>query len=260
MKTILINGVETFIGADASALDRKKKTVVFLHGSGMNHKSWQTIPAWFLDNNFNVIAPDFPAHSDSSGAAFSTIEESTQWLKLLESQLNVQFDYLVGHSQGFLTALEFAARYSEGLEGIVGIASAYAIPVNQDLIDTAEASPIDAANLMIKWSLSSEYADRIKGQDEGDLLEKLAKSMAKNVLAEDLKACAAYKNGVAAAKLIDVPSLMVLSAQDKMTPIKHGLETSKVLGSEVEILEEVGHMLPLEAPNEVLACLSRFIV
>ena len=259
MQTILINGVETFIGVDPNALDRTKKTVVFLHGSGMDHKSWKTISAWFLDNSFNVITPDFPGHSESSGVASSTIEESAQWLKLLESQLNVQFNYLVGHSQGFLTALEFAARYPSGLEGIVGIATAYTIPVNQDLIDTAEKSALDAANLMLKWSLGSEYIDRLKGSNGKTLLEQLAESMAGNSLAEDLKACAAYQNGVAAAERMSVPSLMVLSVEDKMTPIKHGLETSKVLGSDVEVLEQVGHMLPLEASDKVLACLRRFV-
>ena len=82
--------------------------------------------------------------------------------------------------------------------------------------------------------------------------------MARNPLAVDLTCCAEYTGGEAAVQAIEQPSLMLLAAQDKMTPIKAGLATAQALRAEVIRFANSGHMLPIEAPREVLNALRDF--
>jgi pimeloyl-ACP methyl ester carboxylesterase len=53
---------------------------------------------------------------------------------------------------------------------------------------------------------------------------------------------------------------MILVSQDKMTPLKAGLVVAKNLNAKLTVLEGFGHMLPIEAPKQVLAALREFIL
>ncbi len=57
---------------------------------------------------YSVFAPDFPAHSLSEGEALTSIELMAAWLVRALDTAKVDKVYLVGHSQGFLVALESA--------------------------------------------------------------------------------------------------------------------------------------------------------
>ena len=45
-----------------------------------------------------------------------------------------------------------------------------------------------------------------------------------------------------------------------MTPIKAGLRVAKNLDAKLTVLKDSGHMLPIEAPKQVLVALREFIV
>ena len=42
-------------------LDITKKTIVFLHGSGLSHIVWSLSEQFFSNNDFNVLSIDLPA-------------------------------------------------------------------------------------------------------------------------------------------------------------------------------------------------------
>ncbi len=73
-----------------------------------------------------------------------------------------------------------------------------------------------------------------------------------NPLFEDLVACRDYARGDDIAKSIKLPSQLVLARKDKLTPIKAGLAFAQILGAKVTIIEDYGHMLPIEAPKATL--------
>jgi pimeloyl-ACP methyl ester carboxylesterase len=53
---------------------------------------------------------------------------------------------------------------------------------------------------------------------------------------------------------------MILAGQDKMTPIKAGLAIADQLQAKLVVLKDYGHMLPIEAPKQVLVALREFIL
>ena len=257
---LMVNGVETYLGTGGKEFDASLPTVLFLHGSGLDHRSWALQTRWFAYNGFGVLAPDFPGHSLSKGEACTSIEQSAQWLADVLDAAGVSAAHIVGHSQGFLSALELATIKPSLIKSLTGIGTAAAIPVNPALIDTAKKSAPKAADMMVQWGFGSQIhmgVSPIPGMQPIAIGRQI---MGNNPLAADLQCCADYSGGSDAVSKVEVPAAMILGGQDKMTPMKAGLLVAKNLNAELTVLKDYGHMLPIEAPKQVLLALREFIV
>jgi len=82
---------------------------------------------------------------------------------------------------------------------------------------------------------------------------------APGVLHTDLAACAAWKAGAEAARRVRCPTLVMIAANDIMTPPKAGHELARLIaGSRAVTVADSGHMLVAEAPDAVLDALIDF--
>ncbi len=63
-----------------------------------------------------------------------------------------------------------------------------------------------------------------------------------------------------AVREISLPALCIVGAEDAMTPVKYSdyLRTA-MRGSRLEVIEEAGHMLPLERPDEYNRKIREFL-
>jgi pimeloyl-ACP methyl ester carboxylesterase len=167
--------------------------------------------------------------------------------------------HLVGHSAGFLIALEAANALGDKLKTLTAVASAAAIPVNELLIETAKNSSQDAADMMLKWGFGNKSQ---KGTSAVPGMQPIAigrQIMSNNPLAVDLIACSKYTDGLSRATEIVVPSNVVLATEDKMTPHKLGIELAEALNAEVTSIRNTGHMLPMESPKASLDAIRPLI-
>jgi len=257
---LLVNGFETHVATGGKEFEKKLPTVLFLHGSGLDHRSWALQTRWFAYNGFGVLAPDFPGHSLSNGAPCTSIEESGKWLSDFLDAVGVEKAHIVGHSQGFLSALELSKLKPTAVKSLTGVGTAAAIPVNPMLIDTAEHSPTKAADMMLQWGFGHQTQMGVSATPGMQPIAIGRQIMRNNPLATDLQCCADYSAGVDAAQLITAPSAMILADGDKMTPIKAGLAIAEQLEAKLVVLRDYGHMLPIEAPKQVLVALREFIL
>jgi pimeloyl-ACP methyl ester carboxylesterase len=253
-------GADTHVATGGKEFDASLPTVLFLHGSGLDHRSWALQTRWFAYNGFGVLAPDFPEHSLSKGHACKTIEESGRWLHEFLHVAGVEKAHVVGHSQGFLSALELLKLKPDLVASLTGIGTAAAIPVNPMLIDTAKKSSMQAANMMLQWGFGSATHMGVSATPGMQPIAIGRQIMGNNPLAADLQSCADYSGGDDAVSQVKAPSSMILASQDKMTPLKAGLVVAKNLNAKLTVLEGFGHMLPIEAPKQVLAALQEFVV
>lgn len=256
-----LTGRRTFIATGGKTFDPGLPAVVFLHGSALDHRCWALQTRWFAFHGYSVIAPDFPGHSLSQGDPLASIEAMSDWLWALLDTLSVTACSLVGHSQGGLIALEAAARRPEQVRSLSLIATAAAIAVNPQLLATARENRAAAVDAMLQWGFGTRYQfglSQVPGQAPIGIGHRI---MCQNPLAMDLQACSDYTNGATAAGSVSCPAQLILARQDRMTPAVQGLKLADHLQDLQSqcVLEGVGHMLPMEAPDQCLSALQPFI-
>ena len=238
-------------------IDVKKKTMVFLHGSGLSHIVWSLTEQFFFNKNFNVLSLDLPGHGNSDGPCLDSIEKIADWLEEVFKKLNLNDLILVGHSQGCLEILEYAHKYKSRLKKLIFVGGSNKMPVHPDLIELAKNGDSDAIKLMMKWGY--EGSKKFIG---GNPVEKIIQSPRdiSEILAVDLIACNNYLNGFEAAKKINLPSLVILGELDKMVNLESGKKFSNLLeNSTTHIINECGHMIMIEKAFEMREKILKFL-
>lgn len=258
-----VNGKQVFASTGGKAFDNSKPVVLFLSGSALDHTFWALHSRFFAFRDYSVLCVDTPGHTHSEGPELTSIEALGDWLNDVVETLGADNLSIVGHSQGCLTALEYVSRFPNKVRSVSFIGSGFATPVNAGLIEAAENDPDAAIDMMISWGFG-EAGHLHQGPIPGNSMAaggwKTMKRNAPTGLAIDLKACNAYANGEAAAAKIACPQQVILASKDRMTPRKAGMKLVETLKNpEIHLLEDCGHMIPLEAPDECRLLLRNFI-
>ncbi len=260
---VLINDKSIFVGTGGKKLEKGKKNLIFIHGSGGSHLSWFLQTRYFAYEGYNVISPDFPGHGFSEGDPLNSIENMSDWLDLLIKKLNLAEVNLIGHSQGCLISLEASRSSSYKIEKIILIGGSVSIPVNPYLIETSAKDSAKASSILKSWGHSkiAHIHDHTHPGFSHLNLGKRVMAMNKDTsLNLDLLACNSYKHGYDAAKNLSKPCLIIIGKKDLNTPAKFGREMSKLIaGSKLVELENAGHFLQSEFPEKVNKEISFFL-
>ncbi len=262
-----VDGKKTFAATGGGDFDPARPAVVFLHGSGLDHRFWDGYVDSFAASGYTVLAPDLPGHTNSEGPPLDSIEDMAGWLDNVLTQVGAGRVSLVGHSQGCLVSLEYAARHPHGLRSLSLIASGLATPVNPALIEAAGKEPDAAVEMMLSWGFGGRDTPPEERERLAPLIRlggEIMRGNAPEALRADLVACDTYRNGQAAARGIRCPAQVILGGQDRMAPREAGLGLARGLygdggEAELDIMEWSGHMVPLEAPDECRRRLHGFI-
>jgi len=255
-----VNGIETFVANGGREFDRSRPTIVLLHGAGFDHTTWALHSRWFAHHGYGVLAPDLPGHGRSSGAPLRTIGDMADWTAALLQAAGVAKATLVGHSMGSLIALETAARHPAMVTALGLIGTAAAMSVGSDLLKAAEANDHAAVDMVSIWGLG--FHAEVGGSLAPGLwmhtgAQRVLERCRPGVLFSDLSACNAYRDALAAAAGIAVPTTLVLGERDMMTPARAGKALAAALpNSRTVVLPGAGHMMMVERPDELLAALQ----
>lgn len=259
---ITVRGADTFVSTGGRPFDPEAPVLLFIHGSGQSHLSWLLQTRYFANRGWSVLSPDLPGHNLSGGDVLETIEDAADWCIDLLDAAGVKTATLIGHSQGGLVTLEAAKRHPQRIEKIAVIASALAIPVNDALISMAEDDEHKAIRFMVSWSHGKEghrHDHTMPGQSHLFYGEQVMANNAMGVLKTDLLACNIYQDGAEAAAGIACPSLCILAAKDRMTPVKAGLAMADALeNSRQHVISDAGHFVHSEKSVETNALLRPF--
>jgi pimeloyl-ACP methyl ester carboxylesterase len=256
---LLVNGKETFVATGGKAFDTSLPAVVFLHGAGFDHSTWALHSRWFAHHGYAVLAPDLPGHGRSAGKPLATIAEMADWTASLLRAAGPQQAKLIGHSMGSLIALETAARHPDQVSGLSLIGTAATMTVGPDLLKAAETNDRAAVDMVSIWGLG--FAAELGGSLAPGLwmhqgAQRVLQRCAPGVLHNDLAACNAYQNALAAAAEIKVPATIILGERDMMTPAKAGKTLAAAIpDARTIVLSGAGHMMMVEQPDELLAAL-----
>jgi len=246
-----------FVSTGGMDFDKEKPSILLMHGSGLTHIVWSLHEQFYASQGFNILSVDLPGHGNSEGPSLKSIEEISDWVKSLMNVLNIKKIIIIGHSQGCLVGIDFASRYPNLVNSLVLVAGCYKMPVNQDLINYAEAGDEKAILLMMKWGYEGS-----KAFIGGNPVKKIINSSReiREVLAVDLNACNNYKGGKESLEKINCQTLCIFGDLDKMVPLEVGNKmTSMIKNSEKKIIKNCGHMIIFEKAFEMRKIVKEFL-
>ena len=246
-----------FVSTGGMDFDKAKPSILLMHGSGLTHIVWSLHEQFYVLQGFNVLSVDLPGHGNSEGPSLKSVEEISDWVKSLMNVLDIKKLIIIGHSQGCLVGIDFAARYPNLINCLVLVAGSYKMPVNQDLIDYAEEGDEKAVLLMMKWGYEGS-----KAFIGGNPVKKIINSSReiREVLAVDLNACNNYKGGKESLEKINCPTLCIFGDLDKMVPLEVGNKmASMIKNSEKKIINNCGHMIIFEKAFEMRKIVKEFL-
>ena len=246
-----------FVSTGGMDFDEEKSSILLMHGSGLTHIVWSLHEQFYASQGYNILSIDLPGHGNSEGPSLKSIEEISDWVKSLMNVLDIKKIIIIGHSQGCLVGIDFASRYPNLINDLVLVAGSYKMPVNQDLIDYAEAGDEKVILLMMKWGYEGS-----KAFIGGNPVKKIINSSReiREVLAVDLNACNNYKSGKESLEKINCPTLCIFGDLDKMVPLEAGNKmVSMIKNSEKKVINNCGHMIIFEKAFEMRKIVKEFL-
>jgi pimeloyl-ACP methyl ester carboxylesterase len=256
---LAVAGADAYVYTGGRAPDPARPAVVLLHGAGMDHTVWTLVARHFTRHGRCVIVPDLPAHGRSAGAPLGSIEAMADWLVALLDALGLPQAALCGHSMGSLVALDAAARYPDRARALAMVGTTVPMPVSQAILDDSAANRHSAFDMLTQWGYSRRH--QFGGNSNpgiwmwGATLRLFERSRP-GVLNADMNACNAWTVGLERAAAVRCPALLVLGAEDRLTPVRGTKALQQAFArAEVRVLDGAGHTLMVEAPNALLDAL-----
>jgi pimeloyl-ACP methyl ester carboxylesterase len=254
-----VDGRAVFAYTANHGVEPGKRTVVFVHGAGLDHSWFGLQSRYFGYHGWNVLALDLPGHGRSPGPALGTVGAMADWVARVLDAARVERAALVGHSMGALVALDCAARHPGRVDRIALIATAYPMKVAEPFLEAAKRNEYSAFDMHTVWG----HAPRVPlGANPnpgmwmyGDTQARLER-LAPGVLYADLKASHDYVFSGS----VKCPTLFILGRRDIMTPPRAAKTLQEQLpDAKTVLIEGSGHSLMAEAPDAVLDALIGFL-
>jgi pimeloyl-ACP methyl ester carboxylesterase len=185
------------------------------------------------------------------------------WVIAVLDALDISDAALVGHSLGSLIALECAASHSERVRAIALVGTTSPMPVSDAILDAAEADDHAAFDMLTQWGFSKRHqfgGNRNSGIWMIGNTLRLYERSGPGVLFHDMRACNEYTTGTDQAAKVTCPALLILGAEDRLTPVRSTRALQEAIPSPVvEVLPGAGHTIMVEAPNAMLDALHKVL-
>jgi pimeloyl-ACP methyl ester carboxylesterase len=255
-------------------------TVVLAHGYALDHRSWHRVVE-ALGDTCQVIAYDHRGHGTSGPATkeTATIEQLGEDLGELIERLVPPSGrvVVVGHSMGGMAAMAMAERrpmlYRQRVVGVVFVSTAMT-----GLAETSLAWPKAVGKLVrelerafgpivravrekiepaktagLRWWL---FGDQPREEDVA-LTAEMVWAHWPETVALFRPAVDRYDREAALTVAGERPVIAIVGDEDRLCPESNAEALAKAVGGEVVVVPDAGHMLPLERPDEVAACVAR---
>jgi len=232
--------------------------VVFLHCWGGSTRTWSRIIA-ALPPRYRTVAIDQRGWgaSEHPTRGYSVAELADDTEGAIEA-LGLERYILVGHSMGGKTAQLVASRCPKGLVGLVLVAPAPPSPLK---IPEELRVMLEGPNVREFVTMALEQMLTYKPLSRED-----AELMISDAIRGSADARAAWGRQTSleditdAVSHIDAPTLVISGDHDKIQPIETLRREllPRISGADMQVLPDVGHLSPLEAPGEIARRLDSF--
>ncbi|HEX8333415.1 MAG TPA: alpha/beta hydrolase [Segetibacter sp.] len=240
--------------------------VVLLHGFGEDSRIFNH-QVNFLTKYYKVLVPDLPGSgkSDLLTKENVIIDDYAECLHDLLQHEGITSCKLLGHSMGGYITLAFAEKYPQMLTGF-GLIHSSASADNEEkkknraqgikLINEYGAFPF------LKNTIPNLFGQAFKKNNPGAVEELVEQSrqFSKEALIQYYTAMMNRPGRIQVLENASVPILFVLGNEDVAAPLKIVLNQVHLPSiSHIHILDNVGHMGMLEAPDQLNNFMLEFV-
>ncbi len=239
--------------------------ILFLHGVGSDKSVWRPQLAHFGSSR-RAIAIDYPGYGESELDAGATRDDFARAAFATLDALGIERAHVCGLSLGGIIAIAMHALAPARCASLI-LADSFAIhPDGQAIHDRAVA----ASHAMTMRDLAEARAPLLLGAAASDAIKREV------IATMGAIESAAYRQGAAAvwladqqtrAAAIDVPTLVLVGEEDRITPPSLSRALAEIVGSAAPhrppvtfvTIAQAGHLANLEQPVAFNAAVNRFI-
>lgn len=229
------------------------KTVVVLHGWGDNIAGISPFLKG-LSASYDVVAMDVPGFGGTQAPNTSWgLDEYAHFLESFLVKLNIKPYAIIGHSNGGAIAIR-ALAHGLKTEKLILLASAGVRGDNKRSVGVAKV--LTKVGKVLAKPLPQQAQRKLRSKvyttlGSDMLVAEHMQETFKRIVADDVRADAAK---------ITQPTLLVYGQNDTSTPVHIGMTLQAAIPkSRLEIIPNVGHMLPTDATTTILKFITDFI-
>ena len=239
---------------------------MFLHGIGGNRENWTHQLASF-SVNYRAVAWDARGYGDSDDyVGPCRFEDFSDDLARLLDHLDIERAHLVGLSMGGRILMDFAVRHSERVRSLV-IAGSFPsfgtalTPQQQQEFMRLRREPLERGQSFAQ--LAPQLIAALAGPNAGArVLERMVGSISRLRVASYLKTLEATLHFDRTAELpqIEAPTLLLYGEFDTLVTPEAGRRVQQAIrNAEYHVVEGVGHLINIEAPEAFDALVLEFL-
>jgi len=253
IKTQAVDGLKIAYWMNDEGWVKGKKTLIFIHGSGGDHKNWED-QYKHLDKDFNILAVDLPGHGRSEGKGEQEVIRYVEWVKKLIEALKLEKPVMIGHSLGAAISLTTAIHHGSMLSGIIPVGGGVRMPVNETILDGIRKDITPIISLVIKFSITKENRERLAG-----FLAEGLSAADPEVMYGDFLSCDRLDIAEAIAG-IRIPTLIICGEEDKMTPpALSQFMQDHIPGARLALIPKAGHFVMMENAADFNKAVREFV-
>ncbi|MGE3316221.1 MAG: alpha/beta fold hydrolase [Planctomycetaceae bacterium] len=261
MKKVSIGGSEIAVYDEGSG-----PPILFVHGFPLSHEMWNSqIDA--LRETHRCIAPDLRGFGDSDiTMGIVSMEEFADDLVGLIKALGITEPVVYcGLSMGGYIAFPFLQKYGSHVRALILCntrAQADTTEGAQNRLKLAALAMAKGPDAALEAMMPRLFAADTPTQ-RPDVIEQMRRMIMKTNpigIAAGLSGMAARPDSTALLELIDVPTLVIVGTEDRITPPEDAKKMADAIpGAKFVEIEHAGHMSPMENPAAVNAALTTFL-
>ena len=262
------NGRRTHVGGKGSRISflaartpRRgvAKTILLIHGAGMSARSW-ALQLRGLSPSHQVLAMDLPGHGASDPIADASVESYAEAASTLLTTLGIGPVFVAGHSLGGSVAVMLAASRPDLVQGLVLISSCAKAPQSSGTFKALLGSlPVPFRRMLFSSTARSFLFALGATNSAVQLALRDLRNCRPETVRKDMAAAEAM-NLEDMAKNLRTPALILCGSSDIVTPLRLSEKLNDLIpGARLHVVDQAGHMLPLEAPERVNQEIMEFV-
>jgi len=245
--------------------DENTPVIVFIHGFPLNKSMWNDQTEMFRDK-YRVITYDVRGYGNSEeGTEEFSIDLFASDLKRFLDALNLKKVILCGFSMGGYIALRAAEKFPERLDALILCdtqCSADSAEAKEKRLKSISAIRLGGLELYADQILSGFFFSDSAKKKSKEMIEvrRMIESNSAEVVCNTLMALADRSETCNNLEKIEVPVLIMVGAEDKMTPpAASEFMQSKIAGSTLYKLEKSAHLSNMDNPIDFNKHLEDFL-